>query len=295
MNAELDARREFEAFAGRLRPKLHRFCARMTGSAVDGEDVVQEALLKAFAALPELGTLANPEAWCFRIAHNAALDFLRRRARRQGAFDSHDPDSFAATTNLTEDRETVAIALATFMRLPLRQRGAVILRDVLGYSLGEVAGVIGGGEAGAKSALQRGRERLRQLAQSGEEPPAPALARGERARLNAYVDCFNARDFDAIRDMLAEDVRLDLVTRLQATGRENVGEYFHHYGLVHHWRFAAGLADGRPAMLVFDLSHPSDQPAFFVLVAWREQRVVFIRDFLSARYALEGVQLFAFA
>src|SRR4029453_3482662 len=69
-----------------LRPKHHRYCARRTGSVIDGEDVVQEALLKALEALPRAGTLANPEGWLFRIAHNTALDFSRRPARRQAAF-----------------------------------------------------------------------------------------------------------------------------------------------------------------------------------------------------------------
>ena len=65
----------------RLRPTLHRYCARMVGSALDGEDIVQEAMLRALeAALPDR-PIENPEGWLFRIAHNLALDFLRRRAR----------------------------------------------------------------------------------------------------------------------------------------------------------------------------------------------------------------------
>lgn len=53
----------------------------MTGSAVDGEDIVQDALIKALAALPSVGVIDNPEGWLFRIAHNTAFDFLRRRSR----------------------------------------------------------------------------------------------------------------------------------------------------------------------------------------------------------------------
>ena len=76
-----DARDQFEQLVGELRPKLHRYCARVTGSAVDGEDIVQDALIKALAALPSVGVIDNPAGWLFRIAHNTALDFLRRRAR----------------------------------------------------------------------------------------------------------------------------------------------------------------------------------------------------------------------
>jgi RNA polymerase sigma-70 factor (ECF subfamily) len=64
-----------EKFFEQLRPKLHRYCARMTGSVVDGEDVVQEAFVKAVEALPRAGAVANPEGWLFRIAHNAAWIF----------------------------------------------------------------------------------------------------------------------------------------------------------------------------------------------------------------------------
>ena len=76
-----EARAAFDRLLGELRPKLHRYCARMTGSVIDGEDVVQEALIKAIEASPDMGSIAQPEAWLFRTAHNAALDFLRRRAR----------------------------------------------------------------------------------------------------------------------------------------------------------------------------------------------------------------------
>src|ERR1700733_12510847 len=64
-----------------LRPRLHRYCSRMVGSAIDGEDVVQDALAKAAEAYPGAGVIDRPESWLFRIAHNAALDALRHRKR----------------------------------------------------------------------------------------------------------------------------------------------------------------------------------------------------------------------
>ena len=66
-----------------MRPKLHRYCARMTGSVIDGEDVLQDALTKAIEAQAAAGGIGNPEGWLFRIVHNTALDFLRRRLRHQ--------------------------------------------------------------------------------------------------------------------------------------------------------------------------------------------------------------------
>jgi RNA polymerase sigma-70 factor (ECF subfamily) len=73
--------RSFEKQLTEMRPKLHRYCARMSGSVIDGEDIVQDALVKAFAARAAFGGLDNPQAWLYRIAHNASLDFLRHRAR----------------------------------------------------------------------------------------------------------------------------------------------------------------------------------------------------------------------
>src|SRR6266550_1264364 len=74
-----DVTRDFDRLLAEMRPKLHRYCARMTASSVDGEDVVQEAMIKALTALPTVDSIENPQGWLFRIAHNAALDFLRRR------------------------------------------------------------------------------------------------------------------------------------------------------------------------------------------------------------------------
>jgi len=65
-----------------IRPRLHRYCARMAGSVFDGEDILQEALAKAAEALPAAGSLEKAESWLFTIAHNTALDALRRRKRQ---------------------------------------------------------------------------------------------------------------------------------------------------------------------------------------------------------------------
>src|SRR5215475_1994363 len=109
-----------------LRPKLHRYCARMTGSVIDGEDVVQETLVKALEALPRPGLLANPEGWLFRIAHNAALDFLRRRARHAAAFaDDEALEMIADPTDPGRDAFATVASLQTLYAPPDRaaQRG----------------------------------------------------------------------------------------------------------------------------------------------------------------------------
>jgi RNA polymerase sigma-70 factor (ECF subfamily) len=284
-------RQELEPVIAELRPKLHRYCARMTGSVIDGEDVVQDAILKAIEASFTARRLANPEGWLFRIAHNAALDFLRRRARQQAMHSPEDAAMIATPVDPVSEREAAAASLRTFMRLPVAQRSAVILKDVLGYSLEEISALTGVSVAAMKSALQRGRARVRELAQEPAAAIGPVLTVAERDRLVKYVACFNARQFDTVRQMLAEDVKLELVNRLRLSGRDRVGEYFHRYGEAERWRFAAGAVEGRPTILVFDRHDPAGRPAYFILLEWGEESIAAIRDFLFARYALDGAEL----
>jgi len=285
------AREAFDRLLRELRPKLHRYCARMTGSVVDGEDVVQEALVKAIEALPDAGSLASPESWLFRIAHNAALDFLRRRARQNAIRSDEDPDMVIDPAAPVDDRQIAAASLRTFMRLPVAQRSSVILMDVLGYSLDEIGAVMDSTIPAVKAALHRGRARLREIAKEPDDTPVPALAERERSRLAAYVDRFNARDFDAVRNMLADDVRLDLVAKLRLSGRSEVGNYFGNYSRIADWLFVPGLVDGRPAALALDPSDSSGRPTYFVLLEWGGDGLVNIRDFRFARYAIEGAEL----
>ncbi|HET9352592.1 MAG TPA: RNA polymerase sigma factor, partial [Sphingomicrobium sp.] len=138
-----DPKAEFERLLAELRPRLHRYCARMTGSVIDGEDVLQETLVKAIEAFPHTGPLANVEGWLFRIAHNAALDFLRRRARREGVQDGDEAlEAIADPDSEIERRQAAAASLRTLMRLPVAQRSSVILMDVLGHSLEEISDVL---------------------------------------------------------------------------------------------------------------------------------------------------------
>ncbi|MHB2008606.1 MAG: sigma-70 family RNA polymerase sigma factor [Acidobacteriaceae bacterium] len=276
---------------GELRPKLHRYCARMTGSAVDGEDIVQDSLIKALAALPHFGVIDNPEGWLFRIAHNTALDFMRRRVRGPILQNDEALDMIAAPDSPDQDDEIAAISLRTFMRLPAWQRSAVILKDVLGHSLEEVASITGASEAAAKSALQRGRVRLREIAKEPADVSVPMLSDVMRARLIKYVEGFKTGDFDTVRAMLAEDVKLDLVAKLRKQGKNEVGEYYARYAAAEQWAYTAGIVDGRAAMLVYDREASLETPAYFVALDFVGDRVVSVHDFLYARYAMDGIDL----
>ena len=281
---------DFPQLMSGLRARLHRYCARMTGSMLDGEDVVQETLIKA-NEIYDAQALHNVEGWLFRIAHNAAMDFLRRRSREEAVFAHEDVEEIADTQSEADRRHVATAALRTFMRLPPAQRSTVILADVLGYALDEAAEVMGTSVPAAKAALHRGRTRLRALSmQPADAAPAPGLSAADQALLAAYADRFNARDFDGLRDMLGQDVRLDLVARrkpMQARG----GEYFTNYAKTRGLRMTPMNVAGRPGLWVdTEADEGIGSPGYVVVLTWQDGKVSEIRDFRYARYAADRLQ-----
>jgi RNA polymerase sigma-70 factor (ECF subfamily) len=287
-DGELEAE-ELTAWMTQMRPRLHRYCARIVGSAFEGEDVVQEALMHALQAWPVAGEIRQPQAWLMRIAHNAALDALRQRKRRgwlepEAAVDDL-PDEIAAA----DTRVAAAASLAHFMHLSTIERAAVVLADVLGYSLVETGDLLDMSVAAVKSALHRGRTRLKAVAQT-PAAPRPAMNEADRERLDAYVERFNARDFDALRNQLSEEVRLDLVARAQYAGRKGVSQYFGRYEANTACRLALGYAEDRIVLLASDPAIGGDV-AYVIELGWDGDRLVDIRDFRYAAYVMEGLEV----
>jgi len=189
-----------------------------------------------------------------------------------------------------ESRQIAATSLRTFMRLPVAQRSSVILMDVLGCSLEEICEVMACSLPAAKAALHRGRTRLREIADEPEDTPQQRLSDADRARLGAYVAHFNARDFDAIRAMIADDVRLDLVNKTRMNGKAEVSRYFGNYSKIDDWHLVPGLVEGRPAILVLDPNDPGSGPKYFMLLQWSADKVADIRDFRHASYVIDGAE-----
>ncbi len=276
---------DFPQLMTQLRARLHRYCARMTGSILDGEDVVQETLIKANESY-DAQAVQNVEGWLFRIAHNAAMDFLRKRARHDELFASgEDVEALAATHDEADRRHVATAALRTFMRLAPAQRSTVILADVLGYALDETAEVMGTTVPAVKAALHRGRTRLKELSEQHDDAAPPSLSAQDQALLAAYAERFNARDFDGLREMLGQEVRLDLVARRKPMQMRD-GEYFTRYAQTQGLRMTPMNVEGQPAVWVnVEAEEGVGAPGYAVVLEWRDGKVWGIRDFRYARYA----------
>ena len=261
-----------------MRPELHRYCARLTGSVIEGEDIVQDTLAKAFYAMSQTLEVPPLRPWLFRIAHNTAIDFLRSRGRRQTE-PSDEIDEIAAY-DAAPDPLVVRAALARFLTLPLTQRSAVVLKDVLGHSLEETAETMGTTVMAVKAALVRGRKSL--LDEARDELPPTSDARHD---LERYASLFNARDWDGVRALIADDCRLDLVAKSQRRGKE-VGFYFGNYAKLEvHLRVVR--LEGQLA-LAAHLGN-AEAPSYFILLAFEGGKVTAIRDYRYVPYiALEA-------
>lgn len=266
-----------------LRPDIHRYCSRMAGSVIDGEDILQIALIKAFEALERGVEVANLRSWLFRIAHNTALDHLRAKKREINMQESTEP--LQQIHSEMPQRSDVTDSLRPFLSLSPRQRSSVIFRDVLGYTTSEVAELTDSTVASVKAALHRGRAALHQFRDAPPQPPEP-LTNEEKERLSLYSRFFNEREFDKLRDMLSQEVRLELVSRTHLKGKAEVSNYYSNYSNVFDWLMVPGLVEGRPAMLSFDPEDVVAGPAYFILLRFENRGLGFIRDFRYARYAM---------
>lgn len=289
MTASKLSREEFLLRLTEMRPELHRYCARLTGSIFDGEDVVQSTLVRAVAEANELDQVQHLRAWLFRIAHNRAIDHLRARARRRieplEAAELLPDESMPGPAETLARQEATATAIERFLLLPIGPRSVVILKDVLGHSLSDISSLLGLSLAAVKSALHRGRAQLQKLNMAlGNSDGA---ARTFSPELNRYVALFNARDWDPLRALLAEDVRLDQTTHPQVRGKRAVGNFFTRYEAVNDWHLAVAWIEGREVAAVFPEAK-AGIPSYFMEIRWHHGEIHSIRDFRYARYVVEN-------
>jgi RNA polymerase sigma-70 factor (ECF subfamily) len=183
-----------------IRPRLYRYCLKLTGSIFDAEDLLQETLLKGFGSVGSgifvNQTAPDSRAYLCRIATNAWIDVQRRRMRAERAA-AMTPDE--RTTRETPPVTTSAGA-ALFERASPQERAAVVLKDVFDFSLKEIADLIQTSEGAVKTALHRGREKLGEAA----EHAPPRLAHATPELLDAFDAAFRARDINAVTILLLE-------------------------------------------------------------------------------------------
>jgi RNA polymerase sigma-70 factor (ECF subfamily) len=213
--------------------RLH--CYRMLGSTHDGDDMVQETLVRAWRARESLDSAQTVRPWLYRIATNACLDELRNRKSRPMPTDVGDPalDPTALPvpaspeaawlepcpnawmTDVARDpgaayevRESVALAfVAALQCLSAPQRAVLLLRDVIGMPAEETATALGMTVAAANSALHRARTALRERV--GADPEAIAVDFTSEVNddlLRKYMRAWEALDLDAFVALLHEDV-----------------------------------------------------------------------------------------
>jgi RNA polymerase sigma-70 factor (TIGR02960 family) len=242
------------AFAGLVtpsRPALFRHCYRMLGSGPDAEDATQDALERAWRRLGSYDGSGPFPAWLYRIATNVCLDRLRAvRARRDPTADlTHWPQDATATSGADgvaprwvepvddtrlqvptgpEDevvrREEISLAfVAALQRLAPRQRAALLLHDVLGFTHAEVADVLGIGTSAVNSLLSRARSTAR--ATSGSPQP-PVTDPRVQDLLRRYLDAWRLADIGGFVALVTEDVQLTMPpTDLRIDGRDAVARF----------------------------------------------------------------------
>jgi RNA polymerase sigma-70 factor (ECF subfamily) len=264
-----------------LRASLHRYCSRMTGSVLDGEDIVQEALFQAYRKLDSFDDHRPLSPWLFRIAHNRCIDFLRRRQVRQEAeAEVVVPDSVAPV-----EPSGPALGRAVeflVLTLPPKERACVLLKDVFDYTLEEIAELVDSSVGGVKAALNRGRSKLAALP---DLPPAPRAASSEMVQLlDLYVERFNRRDWDGLRELIADDARLRVADRFG--GRLTESPYFGNYERMSAWRMAVGKVDGEPAIIALQRGADAWTPRSVVRLELADRHIVRIVDYTHCPWVL---------
>ena len=184
-------------------------------------------------------------------------------------------------------REAVETAVSRFAELPTMQRSVVILKDVLDQSLEEIAAMLDLTVNAVKAHLARGRARLKTInaqapAKPAPRPPSPAVAR--------YVALFNGRDWDGLRAILADDVRLIQSSYPPRAGAADVGMFFGIYSRSAPVRLAPAWLDGREVIAVYE-NAAAVKPSYLMWLEWTAGRISFIRDYKYVRYVIDDAEL----
>jgi RNA polymerase sigma-70 factor (ECF subfamily) len=310
------------------RAGLQAHCYRMLGSIPDAEDALQETLLRAWRGLPRFEGRSSLRSWLYAIATNACLKAIERRPARVlpidygPAADPHEgpaepllesvwvepypddvlglEDSLAAPDARYEQREAVELAfIASLQHLPARQRAVLILRDVLGFSAGEVAGMLDTSADAVYSALQRAHKSVdERLPQRSQQETLRALGDdGVREIVERFVDAWEHSDVDAVAAMLAEDATMEMPPMpTWYRGREAIADFLRGWPLSVEGRFrmVPTRANGQLAFAHYlrDRGEEAFRPHGITVLTLRGDRIAELTAFLwpeiPERFGLPG-------
>jgi RNA polymerase sigma-70 factor (ECF subfamily) len=251
---------------------------------MDGEDVVQEALFEAYRKLEKFDNSRALKPWLFRIAHNRCIDFLRKRGVRI------EIETAAASPDIVEPKEPLSLGLGGALEhlvisLPPMERACVLLKDVFDHSLEEIAELVDSTVGGVKAALHRGRLRIK-------ASPAPrkiqAAGNPELVQLlDLYVERFNRRDWNGVRELISADAQLCVVARY--AGRLVDSPYFGRYEqLSVPLKLAVGEVEGEPMVIVLERDADTWKPRSPVRFEVVDQRIERITDYFFCPWILEA-------
>ncbi|MBL8949646.1 MAG: RNA polymerase subunit sigma-70 [Myxococcaceae bacterium] len=259
---------ELEAAVVACRPALLRHCYRMLGSWAEAEDVAQDVIERAWRAREGYRGDASLKRWLFTIATNACINALQRHGRSLPRFEAEPGDPLGPLgepeparwvtpasdavlfENPTEARETVALAfVALLQRLPPKQRAALLMKDVLGYSAEDIAADLELSLSSVNSALHRARQAIEPARPPPVDEPAPET-------LRAFIRAWEQRDLDGLVKLLRDDVELEMPPwPLWLHGREDVARFLGSARFAEAW--APGFialptrANGLPALAFY--------------------------------------------
>ncbi|RAZ91227.1 RNA polymerase subunit sigma-70 [Mesorhizobium hawassense] len=278
----------FERLSVAHRRELKLHCYRMMGSLSEADDLVQETLLKAWRGLSQFDGRGSARGWLYSIATNSCLNAIKARSSARRILEQPgrppaegraaggpatdlawlEPYPDAELPDIADDRpgpearyearETVRLAfVAAIQLLPPRQRAALLLCDVLGWSATETAQLLGGSTASINSALQRARATLGERYAQGRQPERSRPSPDEGLLLERYMEAWQADNLDGLVDLLREDAIYHMPPWLEwYSGRTAIGAFLGSvWGNFAGYRAVAIGANAQPAVGVYARGH----------------------------------------